>query len=80
MVGAPTAGASRAGRITGRVGAGVAATGAAVYQPWLLVIAIVIVLVLVVGVFLPAVWSRRRWRRKAAESLVQRILDAFSPK
>jgi len=29
-------------------------------------------------VFLPAVWSRRRWRRNAAESLVQRILDAFS--
>jgi hypothetical protein len=56
--------------------------GFAADNPWPIV-ALVIALVVIVGVMLPAVWSRHPWRRDAAADLTRAICDAvtrFAPR
>lgn len=51
-------------------------------NPWPIV-ALVVAIVVIVGVMLPAVWSRHPWRRDAAADLTRTICDAvtrFAPR
>ena len=70
-------------RGVGQLGAGAGATVAVVYQPMLLVVlaaaAVVLVLAIVVGVVLPAVWSRKPARRRGAAAVLDRLLAALRP-
>ncbi|MGB8994641.1 MAG: hypothetical protein WCC65_04950 [Pseudonocardiaceae bacterium] len=69
--GLPVGGRRRtAGRLAGWAGM----TGFAVCQPTVLLYLGAVVLVLVVGVVLPAVWSRKPTRRQAAATVLRLLL------
>ena len=55
------------------------ATAAVIYQPMVLLGAVVVVLVLIVGVVLPAVWSRKKERRAAATRVLREMLTVIRP-
>lgn len=57
--------------VVGRLAGGVGVVGAAVYQPLVLAGLGVLVLVLMIGVVLPAVWSRKPARRQAAANVLR---------
>ncbi len=57
--------------VVGRLAGGAGVVGAAVYQPLLLAGLGVLVLVLMIGVVLPAVWSRKPARRQAAAGVLR---------
>jgi hypothetical protein len=63
---------------SGIVGSG-GATAVAAYQPMVLLGAVGIVLVLIVGVVLPAVWSRSKERRAAAARVLRELLAPIRP-
>ena len=70
-------------RALGLVGAGGGVSLAAVYQPVVLLCAgaavCMVVVSVVFGVMLPAVWSRKSARRRAAASVFDRLLTAIRP-
>ncbi len=55
------------------------ATAAAIYQPMVLLAAVGVTLVLIVGVLLPAVWSKKKDRRAAAAAVLHELLTAIRP-
>lgn len=48
--------------------------------PWVVAALLLVVLLLVLGVVYPAVWSRCPERRSAAQRVLSRLLRAFFPK
>jgi hypothetical protein len=73
---------SAVSRVVRMLGVGTGATAAAVYQPMLLLVlaagAATLIAVLVAGVLLPAVWSRKSARRRAAVAVLDRLLKTRS--
>jgi hypothetical protein len=71
------------GEVVTRIAVGIVASGGAtaiaVYQPVVLLGAAGVVLVLIAGVVLPAVWSRRKERRAAAARVLHELLTATRP-
>ncbi|MDQ3054883.1 MAG: hypothetical protein M3R66_14015 [Actinomycetota bacterium] len=63
--------------LIGRVVGGAGVAGAAYYQPMVLGGVGVLVLLLVVGVVFPGVWSRNAERRDAAEAMLRLLLTAL---
>jgi len=63
--------------LIGRVVGGAGLAGAAYYQPMVLWAVCALVLLLVVGVMFPAVWSRKAGRRRAAVAVLQLLLTAL---
>jgi hypothetical protein len=55
------------------------ATAAAIYQPMVLLGAAAVVLALIGGVVLPAVWSRKQERRTAAARVLREFLRTIRP-
>lgn len=70
-------------RVSGGIMAGIVASGGAtataIYQPMVLLGAAGVVFVLIVGVVLPAVWSRKKERRAAAVRVLRELLTAIRP-
>jgi len=66
--------------VLGKLAAGASVTATAVYQPlllaWTCTALLAGVLLIILGVVLPAVWSRKRSRRCAAAALVGQLLAA----
>lgn len=69
--------ASGVPRLVGRVVGGAGVVGAAYYQPVVLGGVGALALLLVVGVVLPAVWSRDAARRRAATTVLRLLLTAL---
>lgn len=61
----------------GMVGTGTVAVVA--YQPLVLLAVGAVLVLIVVGVILPAVWSRKRIRREAAHAVLRLLLPVRSP-
>jgi NADH:ubiquinone oxidoreductase subunit 6 (subunit J) len=55
------------------------ATATAIYQPMVLLGAAGVAFMLIVGVVLPAVWSRKKERRAAAVRMLRELLTAIRP-
>ncbi|HEX2296972.1 MAG TPA: hypothetical protein VHH34_00390 [Pseudonocardiaceae bacterium] len=66
-------------QVASRAATSAVLAGAAFYHPLLLGGIAGVIVLLVVGVVWPAVWSRDRQRRKAAVNVLRELLDAFFP-